>query len=125
MLKKNPHFKKNLDDLEVISASRLKELEVIEREAIANYAGNLPELAKAIGMLHLGDQLGWRVLVLMHSKSTIRKYESILDIKVKDFFIEEGPIAHRSLGLEAAKAIGNFWKVVSGDKKVKNKANIE
>ena len=124
-MQKNPHFEKNLGALKVISASRLKELEVIERKAIAEYKGNMAELSKAIGMLHIGDQFGWRVLVLIHNKRTIRKYEEILDIKVRDFFIEEGPAAYRSMGLTAANALGNFWKVVSGEKKVSNKSEID
>ena len=124
-MQKNPHFEKNLGALKVISASRLKELEVIERKAIAEYKGNMAELSKAIGMLHIGDQFGWRVLVLIHNKRTIRKYEEILDIEVRKFFIEEGPAAYRSMGLTAANALGNFWKVVSGEKKVSNKSEID
>jgi hypothetical protein len=121
----NPHFQHNFAKLETISAERSAELEVIEREAIAHHSGDLTELFKAIGMLHIGDHFGWRVLVLVHNKRTIRKYESILGISIREFFPEEGDASDRSIGLKAAKALGNFWKVVSGESKVENKAKLD
>lgn len=124
-MKQNPNYEKNLSKLDPISKKRQGELEKVEREALANYYGSISELSKAIGMLHLGDHLGWRVLVLTHNKRTIRKYESILGIAIRDFFPEEGAAAYRSMGLNAAKALGNFWKVVSGETKVTNKSEIE
>lgn len=66
-------------------------------------------------MLVLGDYMGWKVLIIMHNKRTVRKYEEILGISVREFFPEEGPIALRSLGYSFAKELGNYWKVVSGD----------
>lgn len=93
--------------------------------AIAGFSGSLEELEKAIGMLMLGYHFGWKVLLLVHSKRTIRKYEKILGIEIKTFFPAEGPSANRSMGLDLAKKIGNFWQVVSGDIKVENRRNIE
>ena len=66
-------------------------------------------------MLRLGHHLGWKVLYMIHSKKTIRKYEEILDIKIRDIFPDEGPSASRSIGLDIAKRFSNFWKVVSGE----------
>ena len=93
--------------------------------AIASFSGSLEELEKAIGMLMLGYHFGWKVLLLVHSKRTIRKYEKILGIDIKTFFPAEGPSAERSMGLDLAKKIGNFWQVVSGDIKVENRRDIE
>lgn len=94
---------------------RLEQLHGIERKAIANFAGQFDELEAALGMLHMGDHLGWKPLVLIHNKRTIRKYEEILGINVREFFAPEGPSADRSLGYSIAKKIGNFWKAVSGE----------
>ena len=94
-------------------------------EAVASYSGSLEELEKAIGMMMIGYHFGWKVLLLVHSKRTIRKYEQILDIDIKTFFPAEGNSAKRSMGLDLAKQIGNFWQVVSGDIKVDNRRNIE
>jgi hypothetical protein len=92
-------------------------LHQIEREAIVRFVGDLAELEAALGMLHLGQHLGWKPLVLIHNKRTLRKYEEILGKPVRELFPEEGPSAERSLGYKIAKKVGNFWKAVSGETK--------
>jgi len=92
---------------------------------VAGFAGSLEDLEKAVGMLMMGYHFGWKVLLLVHSKRTIKKYEKILNIDIKEFFPAEGPSAKRSMGLGLAKQIGNFWQVVSGDIKVENRRSIE
>ena len=94
-------------------------------EAVAHFSGSLEDLEKAVGMMMVGYHFGWKVLLLVHSKRTIKKYESILNIDIKEFFPAEGRSAKRSMGLDLAKQIGNFWQVVSGDIKVENRRNIE
>lgn len=107
--------RKNLHHLAPYDDKRVEALQKIQRKAIANFRGNFDDLEAAIGVLQLGDHVGWKPLVLIHNKRTIRKYEEILDIKMREFFPEEGPSASRSLGYVVAKKIGNFWKAVSGD----------
>lgn len=92
---------------------------------VASFSGSLEELEKAVGMLMIGYHFGWKVLLLVHSKRTIKKYEKILDIDIKEFFPAEGRSAKRSMGLDLAKQIGNFWQVVSGDIKVENRRSID
>lgn len=106
---------KNQHKLAPFSQERIAELHTIERQAIASFTGQFDELEAALGMLHLGDHIGWKPLVLIHNKRTIRKYEEILGITIREFFPEEGPSAHRSMGYTIAKKIGNFWKAVSGE----------
>lgn len=103
---------------------RENQLIQIEREAMADFSGQLDELEAALGMLRMGDYFGWRVLVLIHNKRTIRKYEDILHINIREFFPAEGPGAERSLGYKLAKQIGNFWKAVSGEIKIDNRREI-
>ena len=67
-------------------------------EAVAGFSGSLEELEKAIGMLMVGYHFGWKVLLLVHSKRTIKKYEKILDIDIREFFPAEGASARRSIG---------------------------
>lgn len=88
------------------------------------FEGQLDELESAIGMLMLGRLVGWKVLVLIHNKRTIRKYEEILGINVRDAFPEEGYLAYKSVGLEIVKKLGNFWKAVSGDVKVEHRREL-
>jgi hypothetical protein len=120
----NPDKVKNLLRMSPRTLEREAELLRIEREAIANFEGYIDELESALGMLRSGDYWGWRVLVLIHNKRTIRKYEDILNIKIKDFFNDTGSQTHRSRGYILAKKIGNFWKAVSGDIKIEGRKEI-
>jgi hypothetical protein len=93
-------------------------------EASLRFSGTFDELESAAGMLMIGRLYGWRVLVLIHNKRTIRKYEEILGIKVREAFPEEGPLASRSNALAVAKTLGNFWKAVSGELKIPDRREI-
>lgn len=121
----SPEYNTNLANLAEQKNDRRLILKEIERNAIANFKGQLPELESAIGMLYMGDHFGWKILVLIHSKRTLRKYENILGIKIREQFPDEGPSAVRSKGYLLAKKIGNFWKAVSGDIKIDHKKDIE
>jgi len=84
-------------------------------QAIKDYEGDLDILEQALGMYLLGRHFGWRPLVIIHNKRTIKKYEKILDIDIRTEFEPEGPDAMRPNGYRAAIALSNFWKAVSGD----------
>lgn len=109
---------------EVHPTSRSEELIRVIHDAVNRFSGNSDELEKAIGMLMLGDYFGWKVLVLIHNKRTVRKYEEILGINVREFFAEEGPVAGRSIGYSLALTIGSFWKVVSGDISIEHRRDM-
>lgn len=94
----------------------------IARFAVQNFQGSSDELEAALGMYVLGVYLGWKPLVLMHSKKTIRKYEQILGITVREEFDEEGPTSERSRAFVIARGVTNFWKAVSGEDKSINKS---
>lgn len=110
-----------------IPAPTCKEaLEIIKRvdDSTIDFVGQLDELENALGMLMLGRLMGWKVLVLIHNKRTIRKYEAILGINIREAFEPEGPLAHKSVGLELAKKLGNFWKAVSGEIKIDDRREL-
>jgi hypothetical protein len=106
-------------------SARADQLVCLVNDAFDRFSGTFDELEKAVGMLLLGDYVGWKVLVLIHNKRTIRKYEEILDINVREFFPEEGPLAMRSIGYSIAKQMGNFWKAVSGDVPIENRRELD
>lgn len=110
-------FRKNLNRLADLNQDQVWEMYQIERKALARFSGQLDEFEAAVGMMHLGHHLGWKPLVLIHNKRTIRKYEEILDINIREMFKDEGPSAERSMGYSVAKKLGNFWKAVSGELK--------
>lgn len=106
------------------SSEEAEDLIKIVNRASVKYTGLIDELEKAIGMLFVGRQVGWKVLVLVHNKRTIRKYEDILGIKVREFFPEEGPLTRKSLGYKMAEKLGSFWKAVSGEVKIENRREL-
>ncbi len=77
----------------------------------------LDELESALGMYMIGFHFGWKVLYVIHSKKTIRKYEEILGISVREEFDELGPDADRTNAFKIIQAVSSFWKFVSGDEK--------
>ena len=115
---------RNLHKMSCPTTERANELQCIEREAIANFQGQFDDLELALGVLRLGDYLGWKPLVLIHNKRTIRKIEEVLNIGLRDFFPPEGVMAERSVGYLFAKKINKFWKVVSGDIPGENRREI-
>ena len=107
-----------------LSAEQALEYQKIVEQATVRFTGIFDELESALGMLMLGRLVGWRVLVLIHSKSTLRKYENILDINVREFFEPEGPLTHKSVSYVFLRKLGSFWKGVSGDVKVENRREL-
>lgn len=88
------------------------------------FSGNFDELEKAVGMLFMGRLFGWKVLALMHNKRTVRKYEKILGIQIREFFEEEGPLSSHLPSYELVKKLGNYWKAVSGEFKLEDRREI-
>ncbi len=76
-------------------------------------------------MMTLGRLFGWKILVLIHNKRTIKKYEEILGIKVRDEFPEEGPLFYKSVAYDFVQKIGEFWKGVSGDIKIPERRTLD
>lgn len=104
------------DDAKVL----LKRLDEVARD----FKGNFDELEAALGMMLLGRLVGWKVLALIHNKRTIRKYEEILGINIREAFPDEGPLAHKSAAYELVKKLGQYWKAVSGDIRVESRREL-
>jgi hypothetical protein len=62
--------------------------------------------------------------VLIHNKRTIRKYEEVLGVNIREVLPEAGPFAYKSVAYEAALKLGNFWKAVSGDLKIGDRREL-
>ncbi len=89
-------------------------LGIIDR-AVDHFNGNLDDLESAIGMLMVGRHYGWRVVLLIHSPGTVRKYLKILGLKnLRETLPEVGVLAHRSNAWRLVEGTENFWKVVRG-----------
>ena len=99
-------------------------IEVTEA-AIHNFSGDLSELESAIGMYAIGRHFGWKVLYIIHSKSTIRKYEKILGCLIREEFPEVGPDAKRTNGYRLLETVSNFWKAISGSQPIPNRRQVD
>lgn len=108
-----------------LTVAQKLQLQEIEENGIAHFRGQLDELESALGMLRMGHHFGWKVLYLIHSKRTIRKYEGLLDIKIREIFPETGPSSYRSYGLALAETYSNFWKVAGGDIKIPDRKKVD
>ncbi len=120
-----PKRKSKSEVIAKLTDDQVKQLSDIQENAIAGFTGQLDELESALGMLAMGHHFGWKVLYMIHSKKTIRKYEDILGIKIRDIFPEKGPSSYRSIGLSLAEKIGNFWKVAGGDIKIPDRRKVD
>lgn len=103
---------------DLVSPDEAKRRHDVMDQAILRFQGQLDELEGALGMYMIGRHFGWKVLYTIHTKSTVRSYESILGISVREEFLEFGPDAKRSNAYHAINALSNFWKFVSGEVKI-------
>ncbi|MHB8406430.1 MAG: hypothetical protein ACYDCJ_13530 [Gammaproteobacteria bacterium] len=93
-----------------------KELIELVDAACKRFYGESSKLESAIGMLFVGRMFGWKVLYLIHTKSTIRKYEKILGLEnIRDVLESETEFSRKSLAYSALKGVSNFWKAVKGE----------
>ena len=89
-----------------------------------DFRGQLDELESALGMMLMGRLFGWKILAMIHNKRTIRKYEEILGLKIREAFSEEGPLTGKSEAYGVVKSLGNYWKAVSGEFKVDGRRDL-
>jgi hypothetical protein len=90
--------------------------------SIKNFSGIGTTLESALGALVLGQVFGWRVLKLLHTPSTYRKYEKALGIEFKNVCPEITELGKKkSIGYAITEKLGSFWAVVMGKRKVPEK----
>jgi len=85
------------------------------------FKGQIPTLSAALGAIHIGHVYGWRVLKIIHSPATLKKYEEIIGLKYEEICPETTDQSMRNAGYRVAQKIGAFWNVVLGKVKVDNK----
>lgn len=79
------------------------------------FKGSLNELEGAIGYYMVARHFGWKPLLLIHDKQTMKKYESILKLEFRSEIPEIGEYAHKSAAWLAVQKISSFWKAVKGE----------
>ncbi|MCC5880723.1 MAG: hypothetical protein JJU03_12600 [Idiomarina sp.] len=89
------------------------------------FSGQINSLESAIGAIFIGQTYGWRVLRMIHSANTLKKYEKILGLKYEDICPEKTEHSKRNVGFRVAEQIGRYWDVVMGRHKVDRKADAD
>ncbi len=112
-------WKKGLDSVELPDEVSNK-----IREAFRQYKGDLTVFESAVGALYLGLFLGWRPLMIIHNPKTFKRYEKILNMSFREVMEEATPVADRSYGYRAAKALNNYWDVVRGTVPVQQRHEV-
>ena len=92
-----------------------KQLVELMNKAVKKYSGDSRKLANAIGYLVIGRNFGWKIMLLMHDRKSIKAYEEILAIDSKAVMPEIGLMAKKSIAWEAVQKVTNFWKAVKGE----------
>lgn len=93
-------------------------------DSIQEFRGHANTLETALGALIIGRHMGWRVLRMVHSPATYKKYEKCLGLKFQDVCPERTEHSSRCTGIKAADKLNAFWDVVMGRQKVENKGGI-
>jgi hypothetical protein len=102
-----------------------EETEKIILHNIKDFRGIGHTLESALGALVLGQAFGWRVLKLLHTPATYRRYEKVLGIEFKNVCEEATELGkQKSIGYAITEKLGSFWAVVMGKRKVADKAMI-
>lgn len=90
------------------------------------FRGDLTDLAAALGALDLGRTYGWKVLRIIYSSVTYRKYQKILGLEFKLVLQETTDYSMRSAGFKLVTDSKKFWEVAKGhfsiDSKIKTLA---
>lgn len=93
-----------------------KELIALLDERVRDFKGDLTELERAIGALFVGRQMGWKVLLLIHDRKTIKRYEETLSLEFKEPNMPDvGKYAYKSVAWLAVQKVASFWKAVKGE----------
>ena len=82
---------------------------------VKTYKGDVTVLEHAIGCFVVGRKVGWKCLLVMHDRKSIKRYEDILGLPFKDHLPEVGDLAHRSKAWKIVQGVSSFWKAVKGE----------
>jgi hypothetical protein len=89
-----------------------KELDDYIKNLMETYKGDLTLLADAVGALNLGRVYGWRVLRVVYSPMTYRKYQKALGVEFNNVVPELTALSERSVGYKIASKIKDYWAAV-------------
>ena len=84
--------------------------------AMQEFSGDMTVLESAIGARIVGHRFGWQALRVIHATRTLRKYEEVLGIKLRDVIPERTDDSRRVNGVRVADTFDKFWQAISSGK---------
>lgn len=97
-----------------------KELAKEIDRVIRDFHGQSNDLGNALGAFMLGKYYGWKPIMLMYSRASIRKYEKILGMNFKERLPEEGELVHKLKAYRFLRDTKAYWDTIRSGKKVKD-----
>lgn len=91
-----------------------KKLDEYVKNLMEVFQGDLTDLADAVGALNLGRVYGWKVLRIIYSPVTYRKYQKILGLDFKAVLEEKTDFSKRNKGYQIALDLNKYWETVQG-----------
>jgi hypothetical protein len=91
-----------------------EELDDYFRNLMETFKGDLTDLADAVGALNLGKVYGWKVLRIIYSPVTYRKYQKILGLDFKEVLEDKTDFSERNRGYKIALELNKYWEIVQG-----------
>lgn len=116
---------KSLPRIPPVTPEEAKRLVDLIDNAIYEFEGSVDHLESAIGMYFVGRYVGWRPLLLVHNKNTVKRMEKIVGVEARKAFPAETPRSNKLVAYKIVKAVGDFWKYVSGDKHLEDRKQVQ
>lgn len=98
-----------------------EDLESHVNNLMISFHGDLTLLADAIGALNLGKIYGWKVLRIIYSPLTYKKYENVIGLEFNKVLPETTNYSKRSYGFQIVQEANKYWQAVSGQFKIDSK----
>lgn len=96
------------------------ELVAFVQNSFERFRGTADSWESAVGMMFVAKYMGWKIVHLVHSQATVKKYERIMGIDVKTDFDPTTESSRRSMAWNAIEGFSNFWKAVKGETDIPN-----
>lgn len=82
---------------------------------VSQFRGQADDLADAIGLVVLGNLVGWRVVRLVLPRRSWEVANRLFG-DLKELLPERGRYSHKSLGLRVVDQVGGYWDFIRGSK---------
>jgi hypothetical protein len=92
-----------------------KELNEHVIKRVRKFKGDITDMERAIGCLYVGREFGWKIMLLIHDRKSIAKYETLLELNFREEMPDVGKYAHKSVAWGLVQKVSSFWKAVKGE----------